>query len=87
MLEFGCEVAFEIVFDYEDAEEVGVAAGAEDVPGQGGCTESGACCGIKQAECVTPAFGENGPKKNRATAQNDGGGAFCQDRKPEEKSK
>ena len=36
VLEFGGEVAFEIVFDDEDAEEVGVAAGGEDVPREGG---------------------------------------------------
>ena len=33
MLEFGCEVALEIVLDDEDPEEIGIAAGAEDVPG------------------------------------------------------
>jgi hypothetical protein len=35
MLEFGSKEALEIVFDDEDSEEIGVAAGAEDVPGQG----------------------------------------------------
>jgi len=35
VLEFGREVALEIVLDDEDAEKAGVAARAEDVPGQG----------------------------------------------------
>jgi len=33
VLEFGREVALEIVFDDEDAKEIGIAVGAEDVPG------------------------------------------------------
>jgi len=46
------------VLDDEDAEEVGVAAGAEEVPGQGGEAEGGDCGGIKEAEGVSPALGE-----------------------------
>ena len=36
VLEFGSKVALEIVLDDEDAEKIGVAAGAEDVPGKSG---------------------------------------------------
>src|SRR5260370_29410062 len=39
VLEFGGEVALEIMFDDEDAEEIGVTAGAEGVTGGGGEAE------------------------------------------------
>ena len=47
MLEFGGEEAFEIVFDDEDAEEIWIAAGAEDVPGERCYAESGDGCRMK----------------------------------------
>ena len=46
-MEFGSEEAFEIVFDDEDAEEIGIAAGAKDVPGKCGEAESGDGCGME----------------------------------------
>src|ERR1700693_1342745 len=66
VLEFGSEVALEIVFDDEDAEEIGVAVGAEDVPGQSSQAESSDCGGMEQAECVAPAHGDDGPEKDCA---------------------
>ncbi len=36
MLEFGSEVALEVVLDDENVEEIRVAAGAKDVPGESG---------------------------------------------------
>ena len=48
VLEFGSEVALEIVVDDEDTEEIGVAAGAEDVPGQRCCAEREDCDGMKE---------------------------------------
>src|SRR5712691_10680327 len=72
MLEFGSEVAFEIVFDDEDAEEIGVAAGAQDVPGKSGEAEGRDACGMKEAEGLTPAAGEERPEKDRAAGENDG---------------
>src|SRR2546425_3666562 len=80
VLEFGGEVALEIVLDDEDAEEVGVPAGASDVPGQGREAERCDCDGVKEAESVAPAFGEERPEENGATGENDGGGAFGEDR-------
>ena len=47
MLEFWCEEAFEIVFDDEDAEEIGITARAEDVPGECRDAESGDGCWMK----------------------------------------
>jgi len=41
VLELGSEEAVEVVFDDEDAEEVGIAAGTEDVPGECGEAEGG----------------------------------------------
>jgi len=46
------------VFDDEDAEEVGVPAGAEDVPRENGETERRDCGWMKQAQGVPPALGE-----------------------------
>jgi len=76
VLEFGSEVAFEIVLDDEDAEEVGVAAGTQDIPGEGGQAERGDGGGMKEAEGVAPAFREERPEKNGAAGKNDGGRAF-----------
>jgi len=64
------------VFDDEDAEEIGVAAGAEEVPGQGGEAEGRDCGWVKKAEGVAPTLGEERPEKDRASAENYGGGAF-----------
>ena len=89
MLELGSEEAVEIVFDDEDAEEVGVAAGAEDVPGKSSETEAGDGDGMKTAEGVSPAFSEDGPEKNSAAGEDDGRGTFGESgetkKQPEEK--
>ena len=79
MLEFGRQVALEIVLNDEDAEEIGVAAGADDVSGKCGKAERRDCRGMKEAEGVAPAFGEERPEKDGAAGKNDGGGAFCED--------
>jgi len=63
VLEFGSEVAFEIVLDDEDAEEIRVAAGAEDVPGKSGEAEGRDGGGMKRREAFAPAFGEERPEK------------------------
>jgi len=76
VLEFGRQVAFEVVLDDEDAEEIGIVAGAEDVPGQGGQTKGSHCRGMKQAESIAPALRENSPEENRSSAQDNGGGTF-----------
>jgi len=86
VLEFGGQVALEVVFDDEDAEEVWVAVGAEDVPREGGEAERGDCGWMKEAQGVAPAFGKEGPEQNRA-AQNDARRALRQHRKSKEKSK
>ncbi len=64
------------MFDDEDAEEVGVAAGAEDVPGEGGEAEGGDSGGVKEAEGVAPVLGEERPEKNDTSTKNYGCGAF-----------
>src|SRR2546430_12847929 len=86
MLEFGGEVALEIVLDDEDAEEIGVAAGAEDVPRKSGHTERSDCGGMKEAEAVGPAFREKRPGKNGAAGENDGGGTFGEDGETKEET-
>src|SRR6266851_6593673 len=76
MLEFGGDVAFEIVLDDEDAEEIGIAAGAEDVPRESGEAKRDEGDGMKEAEGVAPALGEERPEENGAAGENDGGGTF-----------
>src|SRR6266446_4582577 len=76
VLEFRGEVAFEIVLDYEDAEEIGIAAGAEDVPRESGEAKRDEGDGMKEAEGVAPALGEERPEKNGAAGEDDGGGTF-----------
>src|SRR5579863_9832290 len=86
MLEFGGEETFEIVFDDEDAEKIGIAACAEDVPGEGRHAKRGDGCGMKQAEGVAPASCEKRPEENGASAKNNCCGAFGQDGKTKEKA-
>jgi len=76
VLELGSEEAVEIVLDDEDAEEVGVATGAKDVPGKSCEAEAGDGDGVKTAEGVAPALGERGPEENSATGENYCGGTF-----------
>ena len=87
MLEFGREIAFEIVFDDEDTEEIGIAAGAQDVPRQGGYAEGGDCGGMEEAESVSPAFCENGPEENGSGDEDDACGTFCENCEPQKKAK
>ena len=70
MLELGREEAVEVVFDDEDAEEVGVAVGAEDVPREGGEAETGDGYGVKAAKGVAPAFGQERPEEYCSTGEN-----------------
>ncbi len=86
MLEFGGEVALEIVFDDEDAEEIWIAAGAQYIPGKSGEAEGSDCDGMKEAEGVAPALGEERPEKYGAAGENDGYGAFCEDGEAEEET-
>ena len=86
MLEFRGEVALEIVFDDEDSEEVRIAAGADDVPRESGEVEGSDGDGMKEAEGVAPAFGEEGPEKDGAAGKDNGGGAFCEDGEAEEET-
>src|SRR6266849_1775482 len=86
VLELGSEEAVEIVLDDEDAEEIGVAAGAEDIPGKSGEAEAGDGDWVKAAEDVAPALGEHGPEKDRAAGENDCGRAFSESGEAEEKT-
>src|SRR5260370_26398719 len=76
MLEFGSEVALEIVFDDEDAEKIGIAAGASDVPGKSGQAKGRDGRRMKEAEGVAPALGEERPEKDSACGENDRGGGL-----------
>jgi len=86
VLEFGGEVAFEIVLDDEDAEEIGIATGTKDVPGEGGKTEAGNGYRVEAAEGVTPASGECRPQQNATAGKNDGGGTLRERGEAEEKA-
>ena len=86
MVEFGREVAPEIVFDEEDAQEIGIAACAENVPGKCRQGERRGCERMKKAEGVAPAVCEERPEKDAASAQNYGHGTFGEDGGAEEES-
>ena len=86
VLECRSEVALEVVLDDEDAEEVWIAAGAKDVPGQSGEAEGGDGGGMKQPEGVVPTFGERSPEKDGAANQNDSSRTFGEHRESEEKA-
>jgi len=66
VLEFGGEVALEIVLDDEDAEEIGIAPGTNDVPGERRKTEAGNGDGVEAAEGVAPAPGKCRPQQYAA---------------------
>jgi len=78
VLEFGGDVALEIVLDDEDAEEIGIAAGTKDVPGEGGETEAGDGERMEAAEGVAPAPCKCRPQQYAAAGENDGGGTLCE---------
>src|SRR5713101_3817530 len=86
VLEFGGEEALEIVLDDEDAEKIGVAAGAQNIPGKSGEAEGRDGGGMQDAEGVAPAPREERPGKNGAAGENEGGGAFCKDGQAEEET-
>src|SRR5271169_5877495 len=71
VLELGGEVAFEIVFDKEDPEEIRIAAAAEDIPGEGGEAEAGNGAGKNTADGIAPALGDRGPENNSAATENE----------------
>jgi len=87
VLEFGGEVALEIVLDYEDTEEIGIAQGTDDVPGEGRKTEAGNGYRVEAAEGVTPAPGECRPQQYDAAGKNDSCGSFREHGETEEKAK
>ena len=87
VLELGSEEAVEIVLDDEDAEEVGVAAGAKDVPGKGGEAETGDGDWVKAAKGVTPAFCKDRPENDRTAGENYCGRTFGESGEAEEKTK
>ncbi len=86
MVEFGREVTFEIVLDDEDAQEVRIAASAENVPGQGGSRESGNARRMQEPKRVVPAFGDPRPEKHSAGAEHNGRRAFGQNGERERKA-
>ena len=86
MLEFGGEKALEVVLDDEDAEKVWVAAGAKDVPRECGEAKSDNSGGVKQAKSVAPAFCDECPEEDGATAKDDRGRSFCEYREAEEEA-
>lgn len=70
VLEFGSDIAPEIMFDEEDANEIGIAAGASDVPGESREAESGDGDGMEKAEGVAPAYRKNSPEEDRTAREN-----------------
>src|SRR2546428_13954236 len=73
VLEFGSEVAFEIVLDDEDGEEVGIASGAADIPGKSGEGEGPGRGGMKEAAGGRSELGEKRLDKIRDAGRRDRG--------------
>src|SRR5260370_10027313 len=65
---------------------MGVAAGAEDVPGQSRHAERGDCGWMKETEDIARALGENRPENDGAATKNYRSGAFGEDGKTERKT-
>jgi hypothetical protein len=86
VLEFGCEVALEIVLDDEDAKEIRIASRTNDVPGKSGDAECRDRDGMKQAKGVTPALREQRPEEDGAAAEDDSGGTFGEDGETEKET-
>jgi len=84
---FGRQVALEIVLDDEDAEEVGTAPGAQDVPGRAVAKKRGERDGMKEPEGVAPALVKSAQKKTAAAHENDARRAFRENREPEKKTR
>ena len=86
VLEFGCEVAPEVVLDEKNAEEVGITARAEDVPREGSEAEAEDGDGMKAPQGIAPALGADGPKKNRTARKDDCSRAFRKNGKAKEET-
>jgi hypothetical protein len=76
VLEFGSQVALEVVFDDEDAEEIGIASSTQDVPGRSSEAETSDGHRMKATETVPPTLGEGRPEENGAAGKNNCCGAF-----------
>ena len=74
------------MFDDENAEEVGVSAGAEDVPGESSDEKCDDGHGMKKAEDVAPLFGEERPEEDGAAREDERGWAFGEDGKAQEEA-
>src|SRR5215472_10679483 len=76
MLKFRCQEALEVVLDDEDAQEIRIAAGAANVPGQGRCAKRGNRHRMEEAKRVLSPVGQQGPWKHGPDAENNCRWAF-----------
>src|SRR5450755_2188655 len=80
MLEDGGEKALDVVEEQERAQEIGIADGANDVPGQRDAKERGDAQGMSESEGGAPFPRRERPESDAATSKNDGRRAFGQRR-------
>src|SRR5258708_27811632 len=76
----------DVVEDDEDAEERGVAAGAEEGLGRSGYAGRGGCGWMRETEDIARALGENRRENAGAATKNYRSGAFGEDGKTERKT-
>jgi len=76
VLEDWSEVALKIMLEDKCVDEIGVAVGAEDVPGQGYDREGGDCRRMYQAECGAPLTSCQRPNSDGSSSEDNCCGAF-----------
>ena len=86
MLEYGSEISLEIVLPDEDAQKIGIAQRAENVPGQRRCAKYGDDQRMQETKWRAPLARKRGPQQRRASRENYRRRPFRQYRGAEKKS-
>ena len=86
VLEDWSQVALEIVLQDEDADKIGIAQRAQNVPGQRRHAEYGDDQWMQETKWRAPQAGERGPYQSRAARKDHGGWAFREHGSSEKKS-
>jgi len=87
VLELRSQIPLEIVLDDENPQKIRIAAGAANVPGQGGGTESHHGHRMKEPKRILSPFGQPSPEEHRAATQKNRGRTFGKYRGSHEESK
>src|SRR5262249_20590858 len=77
----------EVMLDDEDGQEVGIAAGADEIPGKSREQKERDRGRRGQPDGGAPAFGDQGPEENGPAGKNQRCRSFTKNRESQEKSK